>query len=109
MGREDEVGDIDPYAGGDGARHGSVSVDASQLRKMSVAVPDFVNIAEEGAKGAENERRMGFLESIKLYPKAVGWSVLLSTALVMEGYDVSLQPDDAIMLSWDRLTNGRSS
>lgn len=31
---------------------------------------------------------MGLLQAIKTYPKAVGWSVLASTALVMEGYDL---------------------
>lgn len=30
------------------------------------------------------------MQAFKLYPKAVGWSILLSTAIVMEGYDVSL-------------------
>jgi len=31
---------------------------------------------------------MGVWEAIKLYPKATAWSILLSTALVMEGYDL---------------------
>ncbi|KAK9318700.1 hypothetical protein V1517DRAFT_342455, partial [Lipomyces orientalis] len=30
------------------------------------------------------------LQALKLYPKAVGWSVLLSLAIVMEGYDIVL-------------------
>lgn len=33
---------------------------------------------------------MGFLEALKLYPKAALWSVMLSTAVVMEGFDVAL-------------------
>jgi len=33
---------------------------------------------------------MDFLQAIKLYLKAVGGSILLSTAVVMEGYDVVL-------------------
>jgi len=32
---------------------------------------------------------VSLLEGIKLYPKAMAWSVLLSTAVVMEGYDVA--------------------
>jgi hypothetical protein len=94
MAKEDEAGDISPYGapvGTVGGRHGSVSVDPEQIRKMSVVNPDFVTTAEEGARGADAERSMSFIECIKLYPKAVGWSVLLSTALVMEGYDVSLR------------------
>lgn len=36
------------------------------------------------------EHSMSLWEGVKLYPKAIGWSVLLSTAIVMEGYDVVL-------------------
>ncbi|OKL61835.1 hypothetical protein UA08_02291 [Talaromyces atroroseus] len=36
------------------------------------------------------EHRMTLLQAVHLYPKAIGWSVLLSTAIVMEGYDVVL-------------------
>lgn len=44
-----------------------------------------------GARAAtENERNMTLLQGIKLYPKAVGWSLLISTCIVMEGYDISL-------------------
>lgn len=43
------------------------------------------------AQDANNqEHGLSLLQAIKLYPKAVGWSVLLSTALVMEGYDTKL-------------------
>jgi SP family general alpha glucoside:H+ symporter-like MFS transporter len=43
------------------------------------------------AKAAtEKEHRMSLWEGIKTYPKAVGWSVLISTCIAMEGYDISL-------------------
>jgi SP family general alpha glucoside:H+ symporter-like MFS transporter len=38
----------------------------------------------------EKEHKMSLLQGIKLYPKAIGWSILISTCIVMEGYDVSL-------------------
>ncbi|KAM0327962.1 hypothetical protein ACHAQA_005361 [Verticillium albo-atrum] len=38
----------------------------------------------------EEEHQIGFLQSLKLYKAAVGWSVLLSTAIIMEGYDMKL-------------------
>ena len=38
----------------------------------------------------EKEQSMSLLQGIKLYPKAIGWSILISTCIVMEGYDVSL-------------------
>lgn len=46
---------------------------------------------KDGARDAtENERQMGFLEAVRLYPMAIVWSVGLSTAVVMEGYSVAL-------------------
>ena len=45
---------------------------------------------QEARNAAEAEQSMTLWHAIKLYPKAVGWSVLLSTALIMEGYDLAL-------------------
>ncbi|EAT84252.1 hypothetical protein SNOG_07976 [Parastagonospora nodorum SN15] len=39
---------------------------------------------EEAQHAAEDEKSMTLLQAIKLYPKAVGWSVVLSSALIME-------------------------
>lgn len=45
----------------------------------------------QNAKAAtEKEQKMSLLQGIKLYPKAVVWSVLISTCIAMEGYDISL-------------------
>ncbi|KAJ5176023.1 Maltose permease MAL61 [Penicillium canariense] len=45
----------------------------------------------QNAKAAtEKERNMSLLQGIKLYPKAVLWSVIISTCIAMEGYDISL-------------------
>lgn len=33
---------------------------------------------------------MTLMQGIRLYPKAVLWSVLISTCIAMEGYDISL-------------------
>lgn len=38
----------------------------------------------------EKEHSMTLWQGIKLYPKAVGWSVLISTCIAMEGYDLCL-------------------
>lgn len=47
--------------------------------------------ANDAAQDAANdEKMMPLMRSIKLYPKAVGWSVLLSCSLIMEGYDLAL-------------------
>ena len=45
----------------------------------------------QGAKTAtEKEQKMTLLQGIRLYPKAIAWSILISTCIVMEGYDVCL-------------------
>lgn len=45
----------------------------------------------QNAKAAtEKEQNMSLLQGIKLYPKAVFWSILISTCIAMEGYDISL-------------------
>jgi SP family general alpha glucoside:H+ symporter-like MFS transporter len=45
---------------------------------------------EEAEAAAELERQNKFLQSLKLYPAAIGWSALLSAAIIMEGYDMKL-------------------
>jgi len=49
-----------------------------------------VNIVEHARAAAHKERNMTIRQGIKLYPKAIFWSVLISTCIVMEGYDISL-------------------
>lgn len=45
----------------------------------------------KGAKAAaEKERSMTLWQGVRLYPKAIAWSVVISTCIVMEGYDISL-------------------
>ncbi|GAB7340232.1 hypothetical protein MBLNU457_6697t1 [Dothideomycetes sp. NU457] len=48
------------------------------------------DVTVDAARATESERSMTLLEGLKTYPKAVGWSVLLSTAIVMEGFDLVL-------------------
>lgn len=47
-------------------------------------------ITHDAKRATDNEHSMTLLQGIKLYPKAVAWSVLISTCIAMEGYDVSL-------------------
>ena len=49
-----------------------------------------LNEGMRAAKAAtDNEHNMTLLEDIRLYPKAVAWSVLISTCICMEGYGQS--------------------
>ncbi|KAI1413962.1 sugar transporter [Hypoxylon sp. FL1857] len=47
-------------------------------------------LIEEAKHAADAEQHMTLLKAIKLYPKAISWSVLLSSTLIMEGYDLAL-------------------
>ncbi|RAL11584.1 putative MFS alpha-glucoside transporter [Aspergillus homomorphus CBS 101889] len=47
-------------------------------------------IVHNAKAATDKERKMTLWQGIKLYPKAVAWSVLISTCIVMEGYDISL-------------------
>lgn len=62
----------------------SIRVDDEQIRRMSVTVPNLKDVANDAARAADNEKNMSLWQSLKLYPKAVGWSVFLSTAIIME-------------------------
>ncbi|KAK3373180.1 general substrate transporter [Lasiosphaeria ovina] len=56
---------------------------AARLEAMSLVV--------DGAKHAtQREQSMTLMQGVRLYPKAIAWSVLISTCIVMEGYDVCL-------------------
>jgi SP family general alpha glucoside:H+ symporter-like MFS transporter len=68
----------------------ALHVDDSVIRKASVAVQNFADLSSEAKGATQKEHAMSFMQAIKLYPKAVAWSILLSTAIVMEGYDVVL-------------------
>jgi hypothetical protein len=50
-----------------------------------------MNEVIHNAKSAtDKEHKMTLWQGIKLYPKAVGWSLLISTCIAMEGYVVCL-------------------
>ena len=57
---------------------------------MAATIGKGVNSNLEAREAAQAEKSMTLNQALKIYPKAIGWSVLLSTAIVMEGYDLSL-------------------
>ncbi|KAH8705388.1 MFS maltose permease MalP [Talaromyces proteolyticus] len=48
------------------------------------------NLVHNAELGTAKEHRMTLWQGLRLYPKAVGWSLLISSAIIMEGYDVVL-------------------
>jgi SP family general alpha glucoside:H+ symporter-like MFS transporter len=56
------------------------------MEKTALEQDDLAD-AEDATR---HDHRMTLLQAVKLYPKAVGWSVVMSTALVMDGFDNKL-------------------
>ncbi|KAJ5700409.1 hypothetical protein N7536_003422 [Penicillium majusculum] len=56
-------------------------------RQDSVHMAKATNNAKSAA---DAEHKMTLLQGIRTYPKAIAWSVLISTCIAMEGYDISL-------------------
>jgi len=64
-----------------------VAIDAEQARRLSLAVTDIKQVAHDAGNATRSEQQMTLRQGIKLYPKAIAWSVLLSAAIIMEGFD----------------------
>ncbi|KAI4864733.1 sugar transporter [Hypoxylon rubiginosum] len=47
-------------------------------------------LISDAKHAADAEQEMTLLKAVKLYPKAIAWSALLSSTLIMEGYDLAL-------------------
>lgn len=50
----------------------------------------FEHLLDSARHATEAEKEMTLLQGIRLYPKAVAWSMLISACIIMEGYDIVL-------------------
>lgn len=57
---------------------------------LSDAVPDLRRLSADARMATEAEHKMTFLQGCRLYPKAILWSALLSSTIIMEGFDTTL-------------------
>ncbi|KFX98677.1 hypothetical protein O988_04261 [Pseudogymnoascus sp. VKM F-3808] len=64
-------------------------IDVERVEDPSIE-KNHAHLQSMARNATEREHNMTLLQAIKLYPKAVGWSLLLSTTVVMEGYDLLL-------------------
>lgn len=48
------------------------------------------HVTDGAQKATEAEHSMTLMQGLKTYPNAVGWSILLSTCIIMEGFDLVL-------------------
>lgn len=71
-------------------RSATTSSNDDLFRGMSTAIPDLRRLSADARNATEAEHKMTFLEGCRLYPKAIGWSFLLSCTIIMEGFDLTL-------------------
>lgn len=53
-------------------------------------VTEIMNATQDAQAADESERTMPLMKALKTYPKAAAWSILVSTTLIMEGYDTAI-------------------
>jgi len=59
------------------------------LHNVNDTVED-VALVYNAKMASDAEHAMSLMQGFRLYPKAMGWSIALSTSLIMEGYDTLL-------------------
>lgn len=52
--------------------------------------PQVVQEFEEAKNAARHEHELTVRDALRLYPKAIIFSIIFSSAVIMEGYDLSL-------------------
>lgn len=81
---------------GSASRRGSAVDFSSRTGSVSHTVPvenlPSKTTLEDASNAQAREQSMTLLEGIRTYPKAIGWSLLFSTAIIMEGYGMSHCP-----------------
>ncbi|USP77447.1 hypothetical protein yc1106_04721 [Curvularia clavata] len=65
-------------------------VESSSMAPRVSTKNDVQQINLDAARATEVEHNMSLWQGLKLYPNAVAWSVLLSAAIIMEGFDIVL-------------------
>jgi SP family general alpha glucoside:H+ symporter-like MFS transporter len=68
----------------------TVGISDEILLKMSKNIDNFGEITENAQAATDFEHQMTVGQALRLYPKAIAFSVVLSLAIIMEGYDTAL-------------------
>ncbi|KAI0406370.1 general alpha-glucoside permease [Xylaria palmicola] len=68
----------------------STHIDEAIAARIAENVEDFMTLVNEANEANERERDMTLRHAFKVYPKAIGWSMLLSSCLIMEGYQTAV-------------------
>ncbi|OQD65038.1 hypothetical protein PENPOL_c006G04575 [Penicillium polonicum] len=68
----------------------SNSHDADIFSDLSARIPSLQALSSGARAATRAERKMSLLTGCQLYPKAILWSIVLSSTIIMEGYDTTL-------------------
>lgn len=70
---------------------GNYAPDADHLEAVTHTNKyDDVQLTNAAREGARRQEHLTVRECFKYYPKAIAWSLLVSTCVIMEGYDTIL-------------------
>lgn len=64
-----------------------------ELETFDLNDPRTVELIRQAEQSDQADRQLTIPEALKKYKKAVFWAMFLSTALVMEGYDLVIVSD----------------
>ncbi|ORY66948.1 alpha glucoside transporter [Leucosporidium creatinivorum] len=67
-----------------------VSPDDVEVEHIKAEISDYDAVVQEARESSDAEVKMTLREGFKKYPAAIIWSAILSTAIIMEGFDVVL-------------------
>ncbi|PTU25118.1 hypothetical protein P175DRAFT_0520926 [Aspergillus ochraceoroseus IBT 24754] len=68
----------------------AASSQADLFSDLSAALPDLQLLGSGARAATQAEQRITFLNGCRLYPKAMAWSMLVSSTLAMVGFDILL-------------------
>ncbi|KAL3479682.1 putative MFS maltose permease [Aspergillus californicus] len=68
----------------------AIGISDDILRQMSEKIPDLPEALERANRASQFELSLTNRDAFRLYSKAVGFSITVSLAIVMEGYDTAL-------------------
>ncbi|KAJ5506100.1 Major facilitator superfamily domain general substrate transporter [Penicillium expansum] len=69
---------------------GSNSSHEDIFSDLSAHIPSLQPLSSGARAATRAERKMSLLTGCRLYPKAIAWSIVLSSTIIMEGYDTTL-------------------
>lgn len=61
---------------------------STELKELQLATDNTEELIRQAEESDAADRRLGVIEAVKKYKKAVAWAMFLSASLIMEGYDV---------------------